>query len=61
MSLRDDGIGFDPSAPRTSDGRDGYGLGNLRERVEALRGKLGIVSRPGGGTRLDVRVPWGAR
>jgi signal transduction histidine kinase len=58
MSLRDDGVGFDPSAPRSEDDPGGHGLGNLRERVEALRGKLGIASRPGAGTRLDVRVPW---
>jgi signal transduction histidine kinase len=59
LTLRDNGVGFDPAARNPGrEGSGGYGLGNLRERVEALRGKLGIVSRPGAGTRLEVRVPW---
>jgi len=59
LSLRDDGVGFDPALPRPGGrGHGGYGLGNLRERVDALRGKFGLFSRPGAGTRLEVRIPW---
>jgi signal transduction histidine kinase len=30
---------------------------SMRERVAFLRGKLSIHAYPGGGTRVDVRVP----
>jgi signal transduction histidine kinase len=59
LTLRDDGIGFDPARPQAlQDGHGGYGLRNLRERVSALGGKVGIASSPGKGTELDVRLPW---
>jgi signal transduction histidine kinase len=62
LTLRDDGVGFDPSRIRPAGtGTTGYGLGNLRERAEALGGNVGILSAPGSGTRLDIRVPWKKR
>ncbi|HUQ33557.1 MAG TPA: ATP-binding protein, partial [Pyrinomonadaceae bacterium] len=57
--IRDDGCGFTPqeaSASR-SKGRGGNGLPNMRERAEQLGGRLEIVSSPGAGTRLTLRVP----
>jgi PAS domain S-box-containing protein len=50
--VSDDGSGFDPDAAST-----GVGLSAMRERVEALGGKITIRSRPGEGTRVIVRVP----
>lgn len=52
LEIDDDGRGFDP-------GRDpeGLGLGNLRARVEALRGTLEIESGPRSGTLVRVRLP----
>ena len=54
--IEDDGRGFDVAAvSRDHDGR--YGLRFMRERVAQLQGELEIVSAPGQGTRLVVRVP----
>ena len=52
LEIRDDGQGFDPSVARS-----GMGLGNLRERARALDGSVEIVSAPGAGTTVRVRVP----
>jgi signal transduction histidine kinase len=52
LEIDDDGAGFDVSAPST-----GMGLGNLRERVEALGGELSIVSIAGEGTTITARLP----
>ena len=35
----------------------GSGLIGLRDRVEALGGRLGVRSPPGGGTQIDARLP----
>lgn len=50
--IRDDGVGFDPSAARM-----GAGLTNMRDRLEALGGVLEITSRPDAGTTVTGRVP----
>jgi NarL family two-component system sensor histidine kinase LiaS len=49
LTLSDDGRGFDTSAPTS-----GLGLRSMRERAEALGGKLTIESAPGQGTRISV-------
>ena len=51
--VRDDGVGFDPAARPGS----AYGLLGMRFRVEAERGSLAIVSAPGCGTLIQVRLP----
>ena len=55
LVVADDGVGFDPAAVRP----DGvhFGLLGMRERVEALGGRLEIASRPGDGTRIEVALP----
>jgi PAS domain S-box-containing protein len=53
LTVRDDGVGMGPedeSKPRS------FGLRGIRERVLVLGGEVRIVSRPGGGTTLVVRV-----
>src|SRR5262249_28767315 len=50
----DDGAGFDPSAPTT-----GHGLAGMRRRARELGAKIRVVSRPGGGTRLELELPFG--
>jgi len=55
LRVRDDGIGFDPSALPRSDGH--YGLIGMKERVERLRGKFTLESQVGNGTELTVEVP----
>lgn len=56
--ISDDGKGFDPESlhPEGHSPR-GLGLLGMRERVMQCGGELDIVSRPGGGTLLRIRVP----
>lgn len=56
VSVRDDGVGFDPAARPGS----AYGLLGMRFRVEAERGSLTLVSAPGRGTLIQVRLPQAA-
>jgi signal transduction histidine kinase len=44
LTIADDGRGFDPAAAR------GVGLDSMRERIEALGGRLVVTSAPGSGT-----------
>lgn len=53
LSIRDDGVGFDPGC----DASDGQGLLGMRERVQLLDGRLRLTSHPGRGTGVSVRVP----
>ncbi|MCA1727623.1 MAG: sensor histidine kinase [Actinobacteria bacterium] len=52
FTVADDGIGFDPG-----DVRPGIGLQNMKDRVEALGGRLDLVSSSGKGTRVAGWVP----
>ncbi len=56
VSLRvdDDGVGFDPAQARMQPGH--LGLVSMRERVEALGGKLAIESQPAKGTHLAAEI-----
>jgi signal transduction histidine kinase len=54
LSVADTGAGFDPAAAAR---RGGLGLVSMRERLRLVGGTLDLQSRPGHGTRLDVRVP----
>jgi PAS domain S-box-containing protein len=55
--VSDSGRGFDAgSVLPTAVG----GLAGLRERVRLLAGEVEIASAPGGGTRVEVRIPTGA-
>src|SRR5579859_4459276 len=51
--IRDDGSGFDPANP-PSGGRQQLGLLGMRERAEALGGRIEIRSQPGRGTEIEV-------
>jgi signal transduction histidine kinase len=57
LSVRDNGRGFDPAA-RMADGH--LGLANMAARAGDLGGRLEVVSEPGGGTDIIVRVPLAA-
>jgi signal transduction histidine kinase len=56
--IADDGRGFVPEAVST-DGHDPRGLGllGMQERMALCGGSLEILSRPGAGTRLRIRIP----
>lgn len=56
VTVHDDGVGFDPHlAPGAQEGR--YGLCFMRERASSVGGSLDVISEPGGGTTIYVRVP----
>ncbi|HYM51710.1 MAG TPA: GAF domain-containing sensor histidine kinase [Candidatus Limnocylindrales bacterium] len=52
LQIEDDGRGFDTRAPHT-----GQGMRNVRERVEAIGGRLAIESIRGEGTTVRIILP----
>jgi signal transduction histidine kinase len=57
VSVRDDGVGFNPSASGTG----AYGLVGMRFRVEAEGGTLQVDSAAGQGSCIRMTLPPGAR
>jgi signal transduction histidine kinase len=57
LDVRDDGSGFDLSAPVTPSAEGGYGLSTMRDRLSRIAGTLAVESEPGGGTALSACVP----
>jgi signal transduction histidine kinase len=55
LSVTDDGCGMHELPEQYA--QQGFGLTNMRERAHAIGGEWQISSRPGAGTRIDVRVP----
>jgi signal transduction histidine kinase len=53
LSISDDGTGGVVAG-------GGLGLGNLRDRVEAVGGALTVDSTPDNGTRLSIVLPAGS-
>lgn len=53
MTIRDNGVGFDVHMQKQAS----YGLKTMQERVNELGGSLAVVSAPGKGTRIDIRIP----
>jgi signal transduction histidine kinase len=56
LSIRicDDGQGFDPASVEHN---QSFGLAIMKERVEALNGRLDLHSSPGAGTQVTVWLP----
>ncbi len=52
ISVRDNGLGFDPLALN-----GGFGLIGMRERVYALGGNFQVTSAPGEGTHVEATIP----
>ncbi len=52
VEVADDGVGG-------ADGARGSGLRGLADRVDALGGRLDVVSPPGRGTVLRAEIPCG--
>lgn len=48
----DNGVGFDPKMKKR-----GIGISNIYHRAESFDGKVEIVSRPGAGCTLAVKIP----
>lgn len=59
VTVKDNGIGFDTSTSmlKQYDIIMGFGLFNIRTRLESAGGHLDIESSPGKGTRVDMTVP----
>jgi signal transduction histidine kinase len=56
MEMRDNGVGFE-----TAQQSDGFGIRGMQRRCEKVRAHLEIRSRPGEGTLIVVRAPYGLR
>ncbi len=56
-SVKDNGKGFDPSMAMKRKGDRGLGLIGIRERLDALGGKLEIFSQLGKGTEMVITLP----
>jgi two-component system, chemotaxis family, CheB/CheR fusion protein len=56
MVIQDLGRGFDFDAARRS---GGLGLVSIEERVRLVKGSVSVTSKPGEGTRKEVRIPLG--
>jgi signal transduction histidine kinase len=52
LRVSDDGIGFDPEARREG----GFGLTSIAERADAIGARLQLVTKPGCGTTVEVRL-----
>jgi signal transduction histidine kinase len=52
FEVEDDGTGFE-----TATARKGAGLTNMNDRVDALGGKVQVISHPGAGTRVSGELP----
>lgn len=58
VEVEDDGIGFDIIEIALShDTGRGLGLMGMQERIEVLDGEIEIISAPGNGTHVYIRVP----
>jgi PAS domain S-box-containing protein len=55
LTVRDDGVGFDPVAAQERGGS--FGLLGMRERALKIGARLRLDSRAGGGTTVDVELP----
>jgi len=53
LTIRDNGIGFDLDRKKQSS----YGLLSMSERVSEIGGFINIVTAPGKGTKIEIRVP----
>jgi len=59
LVVKDDGCGFEPPEQWVDLAQSGrFGLVGIRERLEFFKGSLQLDTQPGGGTRVEVRVPF---
>jgi signal transduction histidine kinase len=59
LTIEDDGIGFDPTALGTKNGKRHLGLISMKERAEMLGGGFDVYTAPGKGTLIRVSIPTG--
>lgn len=56
LSIHDDGRGFDLSSVLNSR-RKGFGLMNMKERIDLIGGTFNLQTAPNEGTKIDITVP----
>lgn len=56
VTIRDDGIGFDPNAVEFT-GSNHFGLAGMRDRMQKFRSSFAVQSEPGRGTTVNLSVP----
>jgi two-component system CheB/CheR fusion protein len=61
IDVEDEGIGFDPNEIEHGQAGSGFGLFSVREQIGRLGGTVEIVSSPGHGTQVHLRVPISGR
>jgi signal transduction histidine kinase len=54
LTVFDNGVGFDPTKPGPA---PTLGMSSMRERAEAVGGRLTVESAPGRGTRISTELP----
>jgi signal transduction histidine kinase len=54
LEVTDDGKGFDPN---DNNNKKGVGLSNIISRADLFNGKVSIVSSPGEGCKMEVKIP----
>jgi two-component system sensor histidine kinase DegS len=59
LAMADDGVGFDKEAVSNDDsmGENGYGLINMKEKVEILNGEFDLTTGIGKGTKIKIKIP----
>jgi signal transduction histidine kinase/ligand-binding sensor domain-containing protein len=61
IEVEDDGQGFDPdAAAAAASGGEHFGITGMRERAEALGGRVTLSSARGRGTAIRAELPWSA-
>ncbi|MBE3554225.1 MAG: sensor histidine kinase [Thermicanus sp.] len=53
LLIEDNGIGFEPNERKQTS----YGLLTMRERANEIGGAFHLITAPGKGTRIEIRVP----
>jgi len=54
LSIRDNGVGFDPTAGY---GSESFGLIGMKERTHIVGGEFNLETSPNQGTRIEIRIP----
>jgi len=57
LSIRDNGIGFNPANRPSKGAKSGFGLTGMEERARTLGGNFRVRSAPGQGTVMTVEIP----
>jgi len=57
IEVQDEGRGFDPLAMEAKSENGHFGLFSVKERMQAMGGRLDVDSRPGEGATITMRLP----